>query len=1129
MERLAATQMLPQSRLIAPNPLVTLGLQIHEEERVLLCVACEQAVRPSAALHHAKKEHGLTLASPADREVFDTLGEKYNLYRQPSEVPRRTFGLAPVEGIKVIEDGWICRHCSFAAPMQGTLQKHWRQADHRARAPGWLAFNDGAIRGSIQTFFNPESQAWFEVVPELAHAAPGDFFEAYLRRYGDSFDEASQSLPGPVTFKENPPINRLTFWDVHLAPWLRDKRSVFHLRSLMTLTRAENRAQDGPDRLCRIVPAYLVAIRTLSEDASLPVRSMLMTYPRVENHGEVWRGLASNATLLKYGTLLQRFAFAILATRSRACPTNYRLPLTAFEEKRVDEYQHSLRQPPPIDPEALVRFREREIAEFHAFIALFLLKRGGENKSSGKGRFDIPIECLCAIEAVHEDGRLKSPVETTPVFARLEYLIRGTILYEADTAATVHGVPLDIAFESLAMENLHVSALSPYNVIVDLQRAVSRLAFLTVRPPSMRVSEDMDTFYHADKVLNFPEYRAGIRSGLEALKQRLEALLFGLDIPYRTPDKVADDWNCEDRGYGFLSNNDFLQSNRPYLRGLLASSAVTIGKRNAAGGFILNAAGVVTVLQRDTAFLECLMPLLFIGSSSSRGAEFVEHKITNGTMPRTLFMNGPDLWLVTRRWKQKVHQVFVPVLVPPELAAIVIRYLAIIRPGIVELVRAMRGDNASILHSEYLWASAGALMDENRLSSLLETFTRTHCGVALTLRPHRHLQLEIFRTRLGSEAQIEDDEEDDVYAMCRSHSLETSRKVYAPETNHLPSLSSDLIHRYEHACLLWHQVLGLRPDFPLILSIAERRRQREAAENLAPGSPSLPQQDSRAFLNHVTAVVTEQVQKLGSSLQASVRKNVVEAVAEVLHRMDPAAGRGSSSQVTEEDSAALAAVHAFFGSSPWQPPVEDQPQHTSHPSETIPLARSSSRESDTLAMVGQLLKVDAPTWKLPEQKEVVQLTVECEQNFVAVLPPGGGKSLGYQVAASKEQKEGLWTVVMCPNRSLLNDQLRSATKLGLKTHLWAVSEPACNVPDGFNLLFVALESIVTRKFKASVFHSFRPLYSPLMHRVGSSARMRSAWYALSMTRCTSCSRKGTTVTNFCSSSILRNCLVSTFF
>lgn len=57
-------------------------------------------------------------------------------------------------------------------------------------------------------------------------------------------------------------------------------------------------------------------------------------------------------------------------------------------------------------------------------------------------------------------------------------------------------------------------------------------------------------------------------------------------------------------------------------------------------------------------------------------------------------------------------------------------------------------------------------------------------------------------------------------------------------------------------------------------------------------------------------------------------------------------------------------------------------------------------------------------------------------------------------------------IVVIPNRALLNDQLRKATSFGIKALKWTTD--ITKIPDGYQIVFAALESVTSPKFSMYV-------------------------------------------------------------
>ncbi len=58
---------------------------------------------------------------------------------------------------------------------------------------------------------------------------------------------------------------------------------------------------------------------------------------------------------------------------------------------------------------------------------------------------------------------------------------------------------------------------------------------------------------------------------------------------------------------------------------------------------------------------------------------------------------------------------------------------------------------------------------------------------------------------------MEDELEWDVFAAQRGHTVQTARRIYAPEVGHLPSMSSEALLRFSAASKAWWSVTGFVP------------------------------------------------------------------------------------------------------------------------------------------------------------------------------------------------------------------------------------------------------------------------------------------------------------------------------
>ena len=105
-----------------------------------------------------------------------------------------------------------------------------------------------------------------------------------------------------------------------------------------------------------------------------------------------------------------------------------------------------------------------------------------------------------------------------------------------------------------------------------------------------------------------------------------------------------------------------------------------------------------------------------------------------------------------------------------------------------------------------------------------------------------------------------------------------------------------------------------------------------------------------------------------------------------------------------------------------------------------------------------------------EQKEVIQ-QLASGGDLLAVLPTGFGKSLIFQLLVRVQEairKKPSCVIVVCPLKSIVQDQIGEVVSMGLTTVLL----PEANLEDiescQYNLLFASAEEVLDKKFLSSV-------------------------------------------------------------
>ncbi|KAJ7240983.1 hypothetical protein C8J57DRAFT_1527321 [Mycena rebaudengoi] len=623
-------------------------------------------ILPSAAVVHAHQEHNLPLLPAAERPKLAALCKQYSTLEDLANIPIR-LGLAPVQGLRT---------------------------DHKAKCPGGPVFNEGAQQGAIQSFSHLGNQRWFEVEPSIEGLTPEHPFAVYLRQFGKRFDDGFTILPPPVIAGQNSPINQITYWDKYLDHWTGDNQSLTNIRLLMDMRpSAASAERKGLWHLHNVSERYQDRIHAMSKTLTQNHRKQLISYPRIEQGGKSWKAHENRTTRTQYGAQLHAFIHAVLLSLDPATSTDYKFPLSSFERLKAKEYRTVLETEKPED-KAQAEFLNRQVLQFHEFACLLLLRREAPNipLATDAGKFDCILKCLCSVWCLGEDGLMSSATETTPVFARLEYLIRGTLVFEAvkrrsefndDLSLYVGSINLERDLMALTRQCSSLNALadihlapgvpSPYQMVVDYQTPISSIAYNSTLPPNTRVSADGQTISYKDKNLYFPRYKQGIHNGIAKCTKRLEKLMYGMSIPVDMPARPEDDWAEERRGYSFLDLHTYVAGNRPWLKGLLSNPELGLLKLKPDGGVLVDSNGrplfnqkaLHEVLKREAKFIDVFMPTVYMASSSNRGTQFAEAKIRNSTRGRNVFIDTDgNIWLVTHCPKEEtrtMQETFVPI------------------------------------------------------------------------------------------------------------------------------------------------------------------------------------------------------------------------------------------------------------------------------------------------------------------------------------------------------------------------------------------------------------------------------------------------------------------------------------
>jgi DEAD/DEAH box helicase len=642
---------------------------------------------------------------------------------------------------------------------------------------------------------------------------------------------------------------------------------------------------------------------------------------------------------------------------------------------------------------------------------------------------------------------------------------------------------------------LKPGSFTPFNTLQEYQRFASALALSQVSTPTTTISSDATQVSYKDKTFIIANWISGMRKMFNNATNLLLDLCAGHDIPLNFPDNIIDDMSNSTYDYSWLSNTSFVDPNI-LLKHLMANPQSSPCTLAADETLIWDTARQIEFLKK-AGNLNLLIAALhhMVPGQPCRIAELCDFRIRNGLRGRNIFQDHGYDWFITRRVKSEtiIHrEVFVPVKLPPELCQLVRKYLLIIRPVEINFARRLWGNDTANLYHEYLYVIMGKRLLEDIFYVEFKDLTMTYFNVKLGVRGYRQVVITIARAYLGSEYELDVEEEEmDALIEQRCHGSTADRRCYGVQSRYLQSLSSDLMFRFGRMSEWWWRLTGFAPGKSPLLPLDIRRQHGMgdfyisdsaisskplAITNTASSTdtsigPLAPQIhfNQEQLANLVARQVKDSVFQ---DLQELIQRCVAAGIAEVLARNNVISSipnsTTSSSAITSKPSLPSQLEYSFNSNEMdiTEPQIQDLMDIDS--SHSIP-----SSKSDALHLL-QALYPDHPNpqFRSPQQKEMVQLALDKTCNFVGILPTGGGKSLVFLISALADQMAAdnsqnpkpSKTVVIIPNKALLLDALRKATDFGIRCIQWKTSTPI-TAADNVALLFVALETATHVKFR----------------------------------------------------------------
>lgn len=498
-----------------------------------------------------------------------------------------------------------------------------------------------------------------------------------------------------------------------------------------------------------------------------------------------------------------------------------------------------------------------------------------------------PTICYLALSQLNASGGFKEPHLTTPVIAKLEYLLRLTYVYEiAHIRSTT--LPQPSAFDLAKQFSKWFTEYTPstFNSLQSLTHLGSTIAYTTMSIPKIwwkNPNNPRMMLYegHEIQLDKISQALSTLEEDIVHIWKKDILLGFNLHVNY---DCLADNMSNTEVGYSLFTDprNTCFKDTTSLLMDTILNDSIQ------SAHFVKGYTHEGRPIWNSMAFRLWLMhygkmeTLIATKSemtagSSSRGTEItcLTMKNTRVRPVRGLFMMGNHLAHLCQYHKgssQTLRDKVIPHAFDAHTSDLIIQDLAIARP-FAQLAAYICFPDFPDLHQLYdsqLFVNFVKPVTTRNITMSLQEYTMATSGHKLGLQDWRHISIG-FRRKLSStmEDLIEQDSHDTIGALQSHHSRQTENRIYAISPIAFTSGNADdIFPKYLNHSTDWQAVLGVYRG-GLLLPYHQC-----FAKNLPPSSAILEG-------SSMTPLVKEIVDMLLPSLQAIIQKTIKDMLPSV--------------------------------------------------------------------------------------------------------------------------------------------------------------------------------------------------------------------------------------------------------
>lgn len=363
----------------------------------------------------------------------------------------------------------------------------------------------------------------------------------------------------------------------------------------------------------------------------------------------------------------------------------------------------------------------------------------------------------------------------------------------------------------------------------------------------------------------------------------------------------------------------------------------------------------------------------------------------------------------------------------------------------------------------------GQLVSSETFSTQLLHISETYWECAMGNQDYRQVSAYIGRAYLGSENDVRNDEDDALQEQL-GHSYQMGASNYGVERGMIQGMTSDLLLRYGCISENWWKTVsfypGAEPQQPLLF----RRQLKKYAipgtsrsfTSTNPSLQSLDLSEISVFLRQETAIIRSELKAamvdMRKEFRAEMKSIAAESYAEVALRNQG----GSLFQHQALPPAAPQVYPAIMPAHQQDDDIEMDSQLDQDAMEDTEMSSPLDNPPQDLALdlLRRILNSPTADFNSSAQRSSVEMSLSRKQNFICVLPTGGGKSMTFLLPALLD--DGLVSVVMIPNKALLSDSIRKTEAANISCCRWRSRDQ--NIGDS-KVVYVALESMASQAFQ----------------------------------------------------------------